>query len=210
MAGSIRDRAIALAGVCQAAYLVQQVARRGSAEPDSTEASIGSIFKIDARDVVDIFDGVYGVARGIKVLRSQIGTATQAWDKELIRYIAGILQLERKFIRRRDMVEKLRAGILQASPQAETFSVIHPNVIARLADLYVQTISTLTPRIVVTGEQAHLSNPDNANLIRALLLAGIRSAVLWRQLGGKGLQLLFERGALLREANQLLSAPSGN
>ncbi len=208
MSGSITNRTLALAGVCQAAYLVQQVAQRGGAEPGSVEASIGSIFKLDARDVEDVYGGVHGVVRGINVLRTQIGASGRNWDKELIRYVVGMLQLERKFMRRHDLVDKLRTGIRQATVQMETFSIAHPNVIARLADLYLQTISTLTPRIIVTGNQAHLSNPDNANLIRTLLLAGIRSAVLWRQLGGGRLQLLLGRSKLLREANHLLTAMS--
>lgn len=208
MSGSITDRTIALAGVCQAAYLVQQIAQRGAAEPGSVEASIGSIFKLDARDVEDVYGGVHGVVRGVSVLRAQIGARSRSWDKELIRYVVGMLQLERKLTRRRAMVEKLQTGIRQATVQTEIFSITHPNVVARLADLYLQTISTLTPRIIVTGDQAHLSNPDNANLIRTLLLAGIRSAVLWRQLGGGHLQLLLERSKLLREANHLLTAMS--
>lgn len=209
MSHSIKDRVIALAGVCQAAYLVQQVAHRGSAETASVEASVASILKLDAPGVEEVYGGLRGVVRGVNVLRAQIGAGGNAWDKELIRYIVGTLQLERKLMRRHDMLEKLQAGIRQAGLQVGTFPVTHPNIIARLADLYLQTISTLTPRIIVTGDQSHLSNPDNANLIRALLLAGIRSAVLWRQLGGRRLNLLFERSALLREANQLLAATSG-
>jgi high frequency lysogenization protein len=42
----------------------------------------------------------------------------------------------------------------------------------------------LSPRIMVNGDPAHLNNPENANRIRALLLAGIRAAMLWRQSGG--------------------------
>jgi high frequency lysogenization protein len=37
------------------------------------------------------------------------------------------------------------------------------------------------------------------------LLAGIRAAVLWQQVGGGRLQLMFSRQRLLREAKTLLS-----
>ncbi len=43
----------------------------------------------------------------------------------------------------------------------------------------------------------HLQQTDNAAKIRALLLAGIRSARLWRQLGGHRWQLIFSRRKLL-------------
>ena len=39
--------------------------------------------------------------------------------------------------------------------------------------------------------------------IRACLLAGIRSAVLWRQVGGSKWQLLFHRKKLVQAARQL-------
>ncbi|HKM37225.1 MAG TPA: DUF489 family protein, partial [Thiopseudomonas sp.] len=37
--------------------------------------------------------------------------------------------------------------------------------------------------------------------VRALLFAGIRSARLWRQLGGRRWHLLTKRGAMLHELN---------
>ena len=49
-----------------------------------------------------------------------------------------------------------------------------------------------------------LQNPRNAERIRALLLAGIRSATLWRQLGGNRWQLFFSRRKILKDAYALL------
>ena len=40
--------------------------------------------------------------------------------------------------------------------------------------------------------------------IRAVLLAALRSAVLWRQLGGSPWDFLLRRGELARAANALL------
>ncbi|MDQ4147727.1 MAG: DUF489 family protein, partial [Pseudomonadota bacterium] len=80
----------------------------------------------------------------------------------------------------------------------------HINVISRLADTYQRSISELTPRIIVHGEESYLSNPDNASRIRALLLAGIRAAVLWRQAAGNRWRLLVGRNAMLRDIEALL------
>lgn len=66
-------------------------------------------------------------------------------------------------------------------------------MVARLADIYSNTISQLCSRIMIKGDQAHLSNVDNAAKIRALLLAGIRAALLWRQAGGDRWKLIFSR-----------------
>jgi high frequency lysogenization protein len=73
-----------------------------------------------------------------------------------------------------------------------------------MADLYRQSISNISPRIIVKGKPLFLQNPDTQNRIRALLLAGIRSAVLWRQLGGTRLQLLFSRKSIVSDAEELL------
>ena len=51
---------------------------------------------------------------------------------------------------------------------------------------------------------SHLQVSSNAARIRALLLAGIRSARLWRQLGGSRWQMVFSRRRLLNELYPLL------
>ena len=97
-------------------------------------------------------------------------------------------------------------GIELASSQVEYFgSETHENVIGRLADLYQQTISNLKPKIMVKGDAGLLQRPENANLIRALLLAGIRSAVMWRQCGGSRWNFIFRRKKILAICRQLLS-----
>ena len=63
----------------------------------------------------------------------------------------------------------------------------------------------MAPKIMVSGENQHLSNPDQANKIRALLLAGMRSAVLWAQLGGSRWQILLQRRRLTEEAERILN-----
>ncbi len=64
---------------------------------------------------------------------------------------------------------------------------------ARLAKLYSDNISPLRPRIIVEGNPNFLQQPTQVNQIRALLLAAIRSAVLWRQLGGSPWRMLFRQ-----------------
>jgi CII-binding regulator of phage lambda lysogenization HflD len=41
--------------------------------------------------------------------------------------------------------------------------------------------------------------------VRASLLAGIRAAVLWHQVGGGRLQLMFSRNRLTTQAKQILA-----
>ena len=107
------------------------------------------------------------------------------------------------------MLDKISKGLQRAREQMSYFSLTHENVIASLAGIYQDTISTLLPRIIVQGEQSLLSQQANANKIRAVLLAGIRAAVLWRQTGGNRLQFLFGRKAYLQAAENLLKKTGG-
>ncbi len=121
-----------------------------------------------------------------------------------MRYAVSLMFLERQLMRSPKMLAKVRDGIDAATLQSEHFPVTHENVLARLADTYATTVSQLRPRIMVQGKPEYLNTPANANRIRALLLAGMRAAVLWRQLGGNRLRLLWTRKSIVRCAQGLL------
>lgn len=196
------DRCIALAGVFQAGELAVQVARRGMADTGAMEASIYSLFQVDADSVKSVYDGIGGVSTGLKVLVDQLGGGRNR-NMEITRYVISMLHLERKLSNNPRMLELLGRGISDNSERLAHFSMLHPNILSGLAEIYTQTISTLKPRIMVQGEPLHLQNPENVSRIRALLLAGIRSAMLWRQCGGRRLQILLGRGKLLKTARHL-------
>jgi len=203
---TITDRTLALAGIFQATGLVQDLAERGSADPDDLHTSIRSIFDLDPRDSESIYGGIEGVRAGLNGLVEHLSGRQTHHEAQVVKYAVGVLYLERRLARHPDMLKRIRTGIESARLQSEHFSITHSNVLANLAACYSETISTLTPRIIVSGEQGHLSNPDVANAVRALLLSAIRSAVLWRQCGGNRLQLLFGRRKLLAEAQRLLAS----
>ena len=100
------------------------------------------------------------------------------------------------------MLESLRNGIHEADRIADTPS--HPQVISALAQLYSETISRLNPRILVHGVPEYLNDAAIADKIRSLLLAGMRATVLWRQVGGSRLRLLFGRKRALAETEHAL------
>lgn len=207
---SFRDRIIALCGIFQAARMVQQVARTGMHDQAAFEASIKSIFTLDSATPEGAYEGVENIAYGARVLLNQLGSnkpdnaEDRAKEIEVTKYVINIMVLERKLIKREDLLNVITKGVEKANAQLEHFSITHDNVIANLADTYTQTISTLQPRIMVNGEQNFISNANNANKIRALLLAAMRSAVLWRQCGGTRWQMLFQRKAILAETQKLI------
>lgn len=198
------DRAIALAGMFQAVRLVQQTGRNEYRDETATTASLGSIFNTSPESVSAVYGKPVALQTGLEVLLSQLGSDNKQRDMELTGYVITLLHLERKLARQPALLDTISAGIDKARDQVGFFSSSHPTVIASLADVYRQTVSTLQPRIMVRGEQAVLANPDSKNMIRALLLAGMRAAVLWRQCGGSRLKLIFQRKALLECCRELL------
>lgn len=194
------ERVMALSGLYQATTLVRQIARQGTLESTAFETSIESLFSIESRSTQAIFGGWSHLHCGLDTLVRQLERKER--DLELTRYAVCLLFLERKIIKRKDLMQNILDGIDVATAQAAYFSSTHENVLAKLADIYRSTVSTISPRIMVSGTPAYLNNPDNANKIRALLLAGLRATVLWRQLGGNRLQLLFYRRNILDSAQQ--------
>jgi len=200
---SERERCIALAGLFQATELASQVARRGIADTAAMEASIHSLFQVDADSVEEVYAGLPGVAVGLRVISAQLDDGKNR-NIDVTRYVISLLHLERKLAKRSAMLDQIGEGIRTTAGRLDHFHLLHPNILAGLAEIYSSTVSQLRPRIMVQGDPLHLQNSENINRVRSLLLAGIRSAMLWRQCGGGRLQILLGRKKMLNMTRSLL------
>ncbi len=200
---ALAQQTLALAGTVQAARLVDQISRTGSYPLEFLEPSIHSLFVFEPEDPADVFGGVAGVKLGLHNLASILANRDQAENRELVRYLFNLLYLERKFAANPEMMSVVRSRLEHASFRAEHFANHVNDVCHSVAGIYQDTLSKLRFRIKVSGSAQQLENPQNADMIRALLLAGIRSAFLWRQLGGRRWKLLVQRKAVLRCAQEL-------
>ncbi len=200
---AIEEQALALAGVVQAARLVDQISRTGSYPDEFLQSSINSLFEFDVDSTAAVFGGTAGVKLGLANLVSMLASQDESEGGEMVRYVFSILHLERKFSADRGMLEVVRARLEHTQFKSEYFANHVQEVCHSISGIYQDTISTFKFRIKVTGSMQQLQNPNNADMIRALLLAGIRSAVLWRQLGGRRWKLPLQRKKLLRAAQQL-------
>ena len=200
---TITNQTIALAGIAQAAALVQQLATTGSTDSKALEASIASLFVSDEQGVENVYKGLPGLKMGLEHLNDQM-TGLKIANPEQARYAASLVFLENQLSKQPGMLKSIFAGIERAQTQSEHFGLLHENVLANLGDIYHTTISTMQPRIMVNGEQEYLSRPDIVNKIRACLLAGIRSAILWKQCGGTRWKFLFYRKKIQAELQVLL------
>ena len=204
------DRVMALAGVFQAAQLVHEIAKHAQADRQDMQTSLNSIVNDTPDSVIEVFGDLEKLRTGLICLNDQLGLQQNKREVEITRYVMGMLFLERKLAKTPQLMSAVGKGIDGVRRQLEHYPIEHENVIANLADVYGDTLSTLSFRIMVSGEPSNLANPALANKIRALLLAGIRSAVLWRQTGGRRWQLLFQRSKIVDHCLQLLQQQNQN
>src|SRR5690554_5011558 len=198
-----QDITLAAAGVLQATALVEQLARTGFVPTDAYKTSIDSLFDFNPSDTLSVYGEIANLRLGLETLRSFLVSSRQL-QGDTLRYATGILHLQARLAKHSEMLQVVGTRLVQAADQAQHFSSTHDNVIANLADLYSSTISTFRYRIQVSGDPGYLQQQRIANQIRALLLAAIRSATLWRQLGGTRLHLILQRKRMLAETETLL------
>lgn len=196
---------LSLAGIIQAVALVRDLAQTGKIDEAAFKASIASIFQTDPHDVATIYGGKEGVRVGLESLIQLIDPVSKKnVPRSQTRYLLSLIHLQKKIYRNSAALNTLTERVNQIKKQVDYFSLTHSTVISNLADLYLNTISHFRFRIIIWGNQNILGVNENIDKIRALLLAGIRSAVLWRQMGGSRLQLFFSRTKIRASAEKLL------
>lgn len=209
MEHSLRNQVIAMAGLAQATDLVRQIARTGRRNDLALRASVLSLFMVDAESILDVFGGLSNLEPGLEALKRQLSEPREV-DPEAARYASTLIFLEPGVTQNPLMTKRVSQAIHDAREIWERSEErVDPEVLEILATAYQDTVSTLRPRIMVAGEQRHLSDPQNATAIRTLLMAGIRSALLWRQAGGSKWRLLFLRGRMKKVAEDLLEEIRG-
>lgn len=191
-------RNIALAAVAQCAELVHQIATTGSVPEHSIKACLRPIYLLDPESIAALYPAVGEFSKGIQALQSSFDSAGMRENAEVVRYTLGMLVLQQRLSRAPDMQNAIRNRLQQLAGDDPGVQMADDMTIqslqadcTALARLYQDTISKLSFRIHVSGNPEHLRDNKVADQIRALLLAGIRSAVLWQQLGGRRWQLVF-------------------
>lgn len=203
MANANYDRTIAFAGMCQAAALVQRVAKDGHCDQDSFETSIKAILSNNPSSTLDVFGSEQGLRIGLEILVNGVNSTPQG--SELTRYLISLMALERKLSAKREVMSQLGDRIETLIRQTEHYDLFEDQMISNVASVYLDVISPIGPRIQVTGTPSVLQQPISQQKVRALLLSGIRCAVLWRQVGGKRRHLIFGRKKMVEQAKILLA-----
>lgn len=197
------DITLALAGVCQAAKLVQQFAEKGEADPAALEVSLNTLLQMTPENTLAVFGGdEKNLKLGLETLLEQMNGS----GSDLSRYWISLLALESKLNKKPQAKAELARRIQYLPTQLAHYDLLDDQMLSTLASIYVDVISPLGNKIQVKGSTYHLQQIAMHHRIRACLLAGIRSAVLWRQVGGTKWQILFSRRKIAAMAKQIYSS----
>ena len=191
---------LALASIFQTTALVHQLASTGQCDSHSNKASLNSIVS-QSDDVDEIFSSPEDLRVGFESLKTLLEKKPISMQNIML-YSTALINLEKKLMKKPQLLTQISAEIDHIKKQ-DFFDIHHSNSIARLAELYKNTLGSLNPTIMVRGEQIYLTNRHTANHIRALLLAGIRAVSLWKSQGGKTWHLLLNKKKTLRYVNSL-------
>ena len=202
-----QEQLIALGAAFEAAVLVDRIARTGQVPNAALGSMLGSLLVRENKPALEIYGGDdLNLRDGYRALVGALERDTSSLQREPLRYALAMIGLERQLDKRGDMLQVIGSRLDQIQQQVDHFGLTHENVIASFGGLYQDTLSTFRQRIQVQGDMRHLQQTDNAAKIRALLLAGIRAARLWRQLGGHRWQMVFSRRRLLDALYAMLRA----
>jgi len=206
-ADAARAQAIALAAVLECAILVDQLARTGAAPPEEMRALTDSLFRVEWDAVEDVFGGVHNLARGLQQLEAMVAPVPGIEQGPVLRYAMSLLHLGKRLCGDRERLAIIRSRLQHTGLGSGHCATSHDELAASMAAIYQDTISTYRLRIQVTGSAQYLQDERVAARIRALLLAGVRAAVLWRFVGGNRLGLLLGRGRLREACRALRRGP---
>ena len=194
----IEERTIALAGVLQACSQVQNLARNGRVNQFDFDACIQSILVLDAVNTPSVYGGLSNVRSGLRMIEEGIISSAAIEDVEVLRYVASVLHLQAQLYRDHQKFTAFGTEVDRLSAcDADT-------LIEACSGVYQTHVSAMRPQIIVQGESEYLQNATIPPQVRALLLAALRSAVLWQQKGGGRLKLLWERTRMRNAARDLL------
>lgn len=202
---SLENQVMALAGIFQSASLIEQLARKGEINQAAFDCCIDSLFTFEADSVVEIYGDLAGLNRGFQAMVNYLSGRNKQTGKSIAYYIMSMMKLATNLTRQEALSTQLQKDLQDIHRSNIDFEMGRNTLINKIDGLYQKTISQLQPRVIVRGEQNILSNPDNAARVRALIFAGIRSAVLWHQLGGSKLKLILARKKYVECAKRLLS-----
>ena len=185
----LKNETISLGAIYQACNEIKKIAWQGEINNNIIEPLINSVYQTTSEEIEDVFISIKRLNSGLDFLRRQLVGDAFSRDGEVSRYFEAISILVKNMNKNDEVLNKLRMELTKQSlPISEDNLDQHALF---LSELYLNTISTVEPRIIVNGDNKYLTDKKNAAMIRSLLLCAIRSYILWQQSGGSKFRIFI-------------------
>lgn len=198
------NKTIALAGMHLALSQVQQIAWDAKYDYPSIDVCLNSLFARNPDTYAEVFGSINDLKQGLIALRTSFTDKHDKQALERARYMVNLMMLSKNIKDNSELGQQVGTTLSLLDEAGNNLQDQRSYIIERIAQLYQNTISPLTPRVIVYGDPQILKDGANAAAIRAMLFAGLRSALLWYQAGGNQLNLLLGKSKYLNTIDQML------
>jgi len=185
----LKNETISLGAIYQACNEIKKIAWQGEININAIEPLINSVYQITSENIDDIYINIKRLNIGLDFLRRQLVGDAFSRDAEVTRYFEAIGILIKNMNKKEDIFNKLRQQLTQQTMAVEKGNLDDHALF--LSNLYLNTVSTVEPRIIINGDNKYLTDKKNAAMIRSLLLCAIRSYILWQQSGGSKFRMFI-------------------
>lgn len=185
----LKNETISLGAIYQACNEIKKIAWQGEINNNIIEPLINSVYQTTSEEIEDVFISIKRLNSGLDFLRRQLVGDAFSRDGEVSRYFEAIGILVKNMSKKDDVLNKLRTELTKQSMPINEDNLDQHALF--LSELYLSTISTVEPRIIVNGDNKYLTDKKNAAMIRSLLLCAIRSYILWQQSGGSKFRIFI-------------------
>ena len=185
----LKNETISLGAIYQACNEIKKIAWQGEINNNIIEPLINSVYQTTSEEIEDVFISIKRLNSGLDFLRRQLVGDAFSRDGEVSRYFEAIGILVKNMNRKDEVLNKLRTELTKQSMPINEDNLDQHALF--LSELYLSTISTVEPRIIVNGDNKYLTDKKNAAMIRSLLLCAIRSYILWQQSGGSKFRIFI-------------------
>lgn len=195
----LAQQTLALAAIFQSGWVVQQLAEHNTWLSGDAEPLIKSVAQLNPASFRDIFPFPSALKPGLQLMEQTYTRKRIDKIRNAIRYAFSLMQVERHLSRQPEMLTTIREGVEHfAKHYAIDEYWNEPVTYHRFAHLYSETASKLRFRIIVNGNASVMQDELNVARTRASLLAGVRAALLWRQMGGRRWHAVLRRRQIIQ------------
>ena len=203
---SAKEQVTAFTGLLQSASLAHRISTSGVEDNFDLTTGIKSIFCTCPKKTIDVYGSYHNLINGQKILDAILQKKPRVLKSNVLKYSLAMYVTSKKLMKNPVISQQVISGLNQIKLTYNTNNILDPLLIESLNKLYLNTISKIKPRIIISGNAKYLKNEQLSCKVRCALFAGIRSAILWQQCGGRLWHLVCCKSRLIQALEQCKKA----